>query len=292
MTAVRSAAPGLPLLSDHARFVGRHRASLALCSLVGLLLGIVWSTGQPTSYSATSSLALTPVPKYLSPLSTQIAPPEVSIDTDAQLLHSPAVLAAVAQALGTDSDTAATRLSVIATANSHVLHVTVEADNPRAAANAANAATTAMVDVRRQALGSLQQGQLSQLEAALVAQQHALADAQARELVIPATDDLFTTLLELQTSLDELDEARAMPADVVRPAVAPRRGDYPNTEVPIVSGAMLGLLSGWVLGAARDRARARVPHRVGDRDVAEAAPLHLGVRPGVVTPHEERHHAF
>jgi hypothetical protein len=278
---------GLPLLSDYARFLLRHRAVLALLSGLGLLVGVVWSMGQPPSYSATASLALTPVPKYLAPLSTEIAPPEVTIDTDAQLLHSPAVLRAVAAALGTDSDTAAARLSVIATANSHVLHVTVRSRTPRTAADAANAAVAAMVEVRRQTLGALQQGQLEQLGAVVEAQQHALAEEQAHQVVIPAADDLFTRLLELQTAVDELDEARETPAGVVSPAQPPRRIDYPNTEVPIVSGAMLGFLCGCVVSTVRDRARLRLPGLVAAR--APSRPF--GIRPGVVIRHEDYHHA-
>jgi uncharacterized protein involved in exopolysaccharide biosynthesis len=279
--------PGLPVLSDYARFLRRHRAVLALFSCLGLLAGLVWSMGQQASYSATASLALTPVPKYLAPLSTQIAPPEVTIDTDAQLLHSPAVLGAVGEALGTDRDTAAARLSVVATANSHVLHVSVRASDPELAADAANAAVTAMVEVRRQTLGALQRSQLEQLGLVLAAQQHALAEEQARQVVIPAADDLFTGLLELQTAVDELGEAREAPADVVDPAEPPRRADYPNNEVPIVSGAMLGLLCGWVVSTARDRGR------LGVRALAatDALTHPFDVRPGVVTRHEDYHHA-
>jgi uncharacterized protein involved in exopolysaccharide biosynthesis len=278
---------GLPLLSDYTRFLRRHRAALAVFSGLGLLVGLVWSMGQSASYSATASLALTPVPKYLAPLSTQIAPPEVTIDTDAQLLHSPEVLEAVATALGTDSDTAATRLSVVATANSHVLHVTVRSGTPRTAADAANAAVDALVDVRRETLGALQRTQLEQLRLVVAAQQHALAEEQARQVVIPTVDDLFTQLLELQTSLDELDEARENPADVVSPAAPPRRTDYPNTEVPIMSGAMLGFLCGWVVSTVRDRDRLRVHGLVAARALTHP----FDVRPGVVIRHEDYHHA-
>ena len=71
---------------------------------LGLLFGFALSMGQPHTFSATASLALTPVPKYLSPLSPAIAPPEVTIDTDAQLLQSRAVRKAIAQVLGTDKE--------------------------------------------------------------------------------------------------------------------------------------------------------------------------------------------
>src|SRR5699024_3041286 len=60
--------------------------------LAGALLGVGWATGQPKTFSATASVALTPVPKYLAPLSPEIPPSAVTIDTDAQLLHSTEVV--------------------------------------------------------------------------------------------------------------------------------------------------------------------------------------------------------
>jgi hypothetical protein len=82
-----------------------------------------------------------------------------------------------------------------------------------------------------------------------------LAQEQRRRLVVPASDDLFGELLELRASLQELEEARELPAVVVQPAGPPSEADYANTEVPLTSGAMLGLVGGCLLGAGRDRAR-------------------------------------
>jgi hypothetical protein len=42
---------------------------------------------------------------------------------------------------------------------------------------------------------------------------------------------------------------------VVQPAGPPSEADYANTEVPMTSGAMLGLIGGCLLGAAHDRGR-------------------------------------
>lgn len=284
--AVLTESRDLPLLSDYPRFVRGHRVGVGVLMCLGLLFGFVWSMGQPATFSATASLVLTPVPKYLSPLSTAIAPPEVTIDTDAQLLRSPAVRTAVARILGTDADMAATHLSVTATPNSNILHVTVKAATARMAADAANAAVRALIDVRSNALGSLQHDQLRQLRHVVHGQAHALARAQAGQVVIPAADDLFIQLLDLKTSLSEVAEARKTPADVVDPAVPPRRHDYPNTEIPIVSGGMIGFLCGLMFGAARDR-RLRIRHPLTAR---------LLTRPfdacsGAVTPHEDCQYA-
>ena len=247
--------PGLPLWSDYPRFVRRHRTRIGALMALGLLVGLAWSFVQPTTYSATASVALAPVPKYALPTGVGLAPPEVSIDTDAQLLQSPKVTTAVGEVLGTKADAALAHLSVTASPNSHVLHVTVTASSAPRAAEAANAAGAALVEVRREALGALRLDQLRLVRFWVAGQEELLAREQSRRLVIPASDDLYAQLVELRTGLQELEEARLTPAEVLSPALPASGPDYGNAEVPVTSGAMLGLLVGCLLGARHDRRR-------------------------------------
>lgn len=245
--------PTLPLWSDQLRFVRVHALLLGSLGVVGLLLGLAWSATQPTSYAATSSVVLTPVPKYVLPTGEGVLPPQVSIDTDAQLLHSPVVLRRVATALGTGSAAAMDHLSVTATANSDALHVTATAASPELAAAAANAAVDGLAQVRRDTLGSLRLDQLRLLRLWTTDQEGVLARAQGVGAIIPASDELFAHVLELRTSLRELEEARALPVQVVDAAVPPQRPVRANVEVPLVSGLMLGALVGCLIGAGLDR---------------------------------------
>jgi hypothetical protein len=247
--------PGLPLLSDYSDFARRHRILIALLTGTGLLLGLAWATTQPTSFSATVSVALVPVPVYVTPVTSGPLPPEVSIDTDAQLLQSPRVLSAVSDALGTDPGEALEHLSVTASPHSHVLHVTVSGASPRAAASAADAAVAAFVDVRRQALGALESHQLRQFRLLVTGQEELLAREQSKRLVIAGQDDLFARTLELRAGLEELEQARSEPAHVMQHSLAATRADHANAEVPITSGATIGLFCGVLLGAGRDRVR-------------------------------------
>lgn len=249
--------PGLPLWSDHTGFVRRHRVRIALLMSIGLLTGLAWATMQPPTYSATAAVALAQVPVYVMRSTNELVPPEVSIDTDAQLLHSPLVLGAVADALGLHEAAASDHMSVTASPNTHVLHVTVSSTSPRRAADAANAGVTALIDVRRQALGSLRLDELRQLRLLVSSQERELDQDQSTRLVILANDELFASVLELRTSLDELEEARRQPAEIISSALPPAAPDHPNTEVPVTSGAMLGLLAGCLMGMVRDRTR---PH--------------------------------
>ena len=253
---------GLPLLSDYSGFARRHRILLALSTGAGLLVGLAWATTQPASFSATASVVLVPVPVYVSPATTGLVPPEVSIDTDAQLLQSPRVLTAVADALGTEPEQALEHLSVTATPQSHVLHVTVSGASPGEAARAADAAVDAFVDVRRDALGALASHQLRHLRLFVTGQEELLAREQSRRLVIAGQDELFAQTLELRAGLEELEQARSQPAQVVRPALATTTADHANTEVPVTSGAMVGLLCGVLLGAGLDRRRQLDHHHI------------------------------
>jgi uncharacterized protein involved in exopolysaccharide biosynthesis len=274
--------PGLPLWSDYPRFVRRHRALIVALMCLGLLVGFVWSLGRPTSYSATASVVLAPVPKYVTPSTSEIPPPEVTIDTDAQLLHSPEVLTAVADVLDTDADAAGNHLSVTASPNSHVLHVTVSARTPRAAADAADAAVAAFVKVRRASLGALQADQLRQVRLLISGQQELLAE----DVVVPALDSLSAEVLELSNGLRELEEARRQPAIAIDAAVPPRHADRPNTEVPLTSGAMVGLLCACLLGAVRDRTGLLALRRPRPR----FAPPPADDLPAGVHQHEDHHH--
>ncbi len=249
---------GLPLLTDYSRFLRRHRVLLVCLLGLGLLAGLAWSMRQPVTYSATTSIALAPVPKYVT-TPNEMLPPEVTIDTDAQLLSSPVVVDAIADQLGIDSAGVEKRVSVTASANSHVLHVRVESRSRTRATAAANAAAAALIDVRRASLGALRDDQVNKVRIMLTSQEKQLASAQRRRLVIPETDELFASVLTFRNALDELEAAQDEPAEIVRPAEPPKRKDYANTEVPLTSGPMLGLLAGCMLGAARDRGLLRAP---------------------------------
>jgi uncharacterized protein involved in exopolysaccharide biosynthesis len=270
--AVLTEPPGLPLWSDYRRFIHRHLAVICALMVVGTVAGFAWSMSRPAQYSATASVVLSPVPMYVIPSTSEIVPPEVSIDTDAQLLDSPEVRGAIADALDIDAADASDHLTVTASANSHVLHVTLSAASPEAAAAAADAAAEALAQVRRQSLGTLRDDQLRQLRLLISHQQELVSQGRAQGTTIPAYDEASIEILDLNNALRELEEARDQPAEVVTSPAIPTQQDHPNTEVYLVSGAMVGLLCGCLLGAARDRSAELAPaadpdstrHPIGD----------------------------
>lgn len=281
--------PGLPTLADHLRFVGRHARIVTSLMALGLLVGLGWAIQEPATYSATASVELTPVPKYITPVTDELAAPEVTIDTDAQLLASPQVLNAVGARLDTDNETAATHLLVSASPNTYVLHVTVESSSPVTAAAAADAAAAALIEVRRESLGALQEDQILQLGRLVTQQEQVLAREQSREVLIPESAESFAHLVELRAALEELQWARQEPGRLVRASTAPRAPDYANSEVPIVSGAMLGLLAGCLIGAGRDRFRGHSHESITKHHRPR---LSGQLRPVTITAHEEPHHDY
>ena len=205
----------------------------------GLLAGFGWSLLQPSTYSATASVALTPVPIYVTAVDRRAASRPRSASTPTpSCSSSPQVLRGVGDALGTDAEPAVEHLS------RH--RVTQQPRSPRdrdgrlphaRPPTPPNAAVAAFIDVRRDALGALASDQLRQLRLLVTDQEDAAgpgAGQPARRSRPPTT--CSPRLLELRTGLDELEEARSEPARVVRPACRPRAPDYANTEVPIDLG--------------------------------------------------------
>ena len=123
------------------------------------------------------------MPKYVT-TPNELLPPEVTIDTDAQLLNSPQVASAIADTLDIDPVGVEQRVSVTASANTHVLHVTVTSGSRTRAADAANAAAAAFIDVRRDTLGALSDSQVNQVRIMLAGQEELLNSTQSRRLVI------------------------------------------------------------------------------------------------------------
>jgi uncharacterized protein involved in exopolysaccharide biosynthesis len=108
-----------------------------------------------------------------------------------------------------------------------------------------------------------------------------------RTAVLSSDNTLYAEVADLQNRVQELADAREHPATVISPAAVPRHRDYANTEVPVVSGAMLGLLLAWGLGLALDRSGQR-------RRVTSPVPLvrnPFGALPDAAILNESYHHA-
>jgi uncharacterized protein involved in exopolysaccharide biosynthesis len=252
----------LPTLGRYLRFVSRHGWLIGVLMTAGVVSGVVWGWQQPPTYEARSSIALQPVPAYVS-IQTSRQPPDVTIDTDAQLFRSPEVLDAVAAATGGRPDEVPDRVRITATPLSRVLHVTVEATSPTAAAAGANAAADAFVAARAEHLGALQEEQALALAARVAQLRERISSRRSLELNVGAADTTVAEVRALEARLRELDIARLEPAEVIRVAEPPTEAEPVNVSVRATSAAMVGLLLALGIGAARDQRRSATAQRSG-----------------------------
>ncbi len=247
----------LPSWDQYAALMRRHRRLLAVAMGIGVVAGAGVAFVQDPTYSATTSLALTPVPSYLSVTASGGQPGVVSIDTDAHLVMDSSALLALEAADPSVRDPE-DQIVVTATPLSRVIHITYTSGSPALAAAGATAVGEAFIDARRNALGALAEPELDRLRARITALQERLSQEQAREQLAPtAPDSLEPDLLELRERLAALETAREEPAEVLNAAVPPSASDPRDAEVPVTSGAMVGLLVGWLVAVARNRHRGR-----------------------------------
>jgi succinoglycan biosynthesis transport protein ExoP len=249
---VRGATGRLPSWDQYAAFLRRYRRLLAVAMGIGVVLGAGVSFVQQPTYSATTSIALTPVPSYMSVTTTGGQPGLVSIDTDARLVMDSSAVQALERADPAVREPEE-QIVVTATPLSRVMHITYSSGSPETAAAGATAVGDAFIDARRDALGALAEPELERLRLRIAELQERLSLEEARGLVPTTPDALEPDLLELRDRLAALESARDTPAEVLQEALPPSAPDRRNAEVPITSGAMIGLLVGWVAALARNR---------------------------------------
>lgn len=243
--------------ADHTGFLRRHLLLLVVAIALGLLGGCTAVLLQSSQYTAQTSLVLAPVPGYVSTATTGRPPRSVTLDTDAQLVRDPAVVAAVARATGQDPTTVRQNLAVSAAPRTRVLHVAFTTGSATTAAAGAEAAAVTLIDVRRRTLPALRPSAAARLDQRMV-QLHDQLRAQGRTNPFMVTvNPLATQIALLQARAADLERARTSPAEVIRHARPPARPDSADAEVPLTSGLMTGLLVGCGIGVISDRVRRR-----------------------------------
>jgi len=271
-------ARGNPTWSTYVGFVRRHALLLVLLPLVGLASGFAWAWQQPHTYSATTDMVVYPVPAYVTE-DANTHPESVTIDSDAQLALGTEVRSRVASELGMPASQVRRGLTVSAVPLSSVLHVTFTADTRDGAVRGSTAAAQAFLDVRSEDLVALRDAQVDRLARRLSVIQDRLLAQYAANPALDAEDPVLKLYVTVRDRLHALQDARALPAEVISRAEPPTEPDSIDPEVPLVSGFMVGLLLACVGGTARDVARR-------GRDLGPASPVNV-ITP--VTGHRQQH---
>jgi hypothetical protein len=247
----------LPELAEYGRFVRRHAVLLAVCALAGLASTIVWHAQVPPTYTATSAVLLNPVPTFAGTDPSGRAPRDVTIDTDAQLVRSSSTIAAVARAVGRDRRSVAASLQVSAPSLTRVLQISYTAADPATARAGAVAAGRSLISARREFLGALQPSQIARLQLEVARLDAELQELVAEQARLERRVDLEERVGVLRNRLTALYAARTEPGRVLRAPTLPSEPDPTDSEVPLTSGTMLGLLAGCGIGAVRDARQRR-----------------------------------
>jgi len=223
----------------------------AVGGLIGA--GVAGATAEPT-FRARVSILITPSPVYLDTGNVEgqeededeeaDPPREITVDTEAALLESERALGRAATVSGVDAGDLRDSISVTAEPNSQILVLTVDLGEAERADRAASAVADSYLQER---------------EAFLIQRRDRLIEQLRDELASldPAVRSLTSDRERVTAQIDYLETSTATIGRVARHEdAAPVRR---QTEVPIASGAALGLLLG--VAAVRRLSTARRPYR-------------------------------
>lgn len=213
---------------------------VGLGAVVGALVGMVWLFATPKTYAATVALELTSVAPQVNITSVGARPDPLTIDTDAQIAKSDAVLDAVMRTGSTDMTHVRNSLEISARPLTRVMTITYSASSATEAIKGASAAAAAFLTERESLIVEPVRKYLQSVES-----QDAQIPGAGRSPSQPAPDlwelearhqAALASAIRLQGSGEILEAARI--------TTAGERGD---AEVPVVTGTVLGALLGLVV---------------------------------------------
>jgi PAS domain-containing protein len=261
MERERRIGAGAPTLESLLSTLWRYRLTLVSLVAVGAVAGAAVAFTRPPVFAATSSVLLAPAPVYLDP-DEDADPKPITVDTEASMVFSEAAVQQVVEAM----DLASARelrdaVRVTAPTNTRVLDITVRDRNRERAVEAADRLAAAYLEVRAEYLEQ-RRDQLRQ-------QLNRLLDSTTGSGEV-VDDDGVPVLAEeqLRTQLADLALVSTEAGEVLRPADARRVRS--QSEVPIASGAMLGLLAGFFVVSWRESGRRRTPAEAAEVPAARA----------------------
>lgn len=241
-----------PTLHGYGRFVRHHRLIIGLMALTGGLVGAVLVTSGPAVFVAQTMVEVPP-----RPTGADVDPDRprlVSLDSDAQVLSSGAVLseaAAVSEFPG-GAGALAGSLGVSAIPNSRVLIVRVTHDNRATALRACGAIVAEFLESRAQAerereataVALLNEQLTDALDQLAALRANTRPDDPAPALGL-AEDVQLVRLRTLQEDLRRVATAgTTAPGTVLAPPVAPSDGARPMASATVLSGLIIGVGAG------------------------------------------------
>jgi succinoglycan biosynthesis transport protein ExoP len=279
-------------LGHYMRPLRRHRALVALCLVIGIVLSVAAALALRPTYTANSRVlvAANITDQSVNPTGGRTNG-SVNMDTQTQLVQSLPVATIAAHLMHSTSPPAAleARVTVVVPPNTTILRISFSAHSSHTASDGANAFATAFLQNRATAAVTYQTAQIATVNDQLAAARKALiADSaliasspahsgQRHQAVSKQTTDQ-TEINLLSTQLGTLRSSSVSPGNVVSSATT--SGAAPNQlrEIIVVAGIVLGMLLGISAAVGRDRLDSSVRSeddlaRSGVKLIAEIRPL-------------------
>ncbi|WKN46988.1 O-antigen ligase [Nocardioides sp. Arc9.136] len=246
------ALPARRRVDDLGRRLRRAAPVVAVAVLLGALAGAaVAAAPEEPEHRARMLILLTPAPVYLSTGPDRVAagedydpPRNITVDTEAALLISERSLRRASAATGVAVTDLREAVAVVAPPNSEVLELSVDLPDP---------------DQAQTAAAEVASSYLREREAFLLQRRDDLVRRLTRELAAldSGVGGSQTQRQGIAREIDYLETSRPKVGEVIRTMPAVRLPD--GSEVPVASGAGLGLLAGVVLVRRPPRRPTRRP---------------------------------
>jgi hypothetical protein len=221
-------------------------------ALIGMACGAAWLLATPKTYKATVAMELSESSPQVNLGGIGPEGDDISIDTDALIVSSDAVLSAVAADSDRSLDEIRDHLVVSARPLTRVMTVTYAAASPDAATRGAQAAATAFLQERERLITEPVRDYLTAVREKEVSVVPPAGEADTTEL------DANLWSLELRRQAALAKELRlAGPGTILEDARITAAGDRGDLEVPIATGAALGVLVSVGVSLALDRRKRR-----------------------------------
>ena len=223
---------------------------IALGALLGLGLGTAVLVTAPKNIEATVVLELTTAAPQVNISSVGARPDAVTIDTDAQIVTSDAVVNEVAQATGDDTSVVRANLAVSARPLTQVMIIQYTTDTASGAVDGATSAAQSFLAEREQLIVTPVRNYLE-----AIVSQDALASAEGRPISQPA-DDIWALEARRQAALVSQMGVQGA-GEIVESARITATSNRADAPVPVVTGAGVGALLGLALSMSWTALRRR-----------------------------------
>lgn len=228
---------------------------------VGLALGLaaLYVSNQPSSYTATAVVLLSPAPG--NPLTAETASSSavqmtVALETETQLVRTAAVLELVSGVVGRSVPGPGERLEVSVPSNTQMLKLDFTSSTPEGAREGAQAFAEGYLDYREERARAVQESRVASLK-----EQIANTEESLRQAVDDAGNSPYATqqvqlfadrLANLNNSLSAADLVSTHPGSVTSPAVPPEGSNELPGWIFLAAAAVFGLLLGAGLALLRE----------------------------------------